>query len=298
MSKKSEKIIIQFEGGFGNQLFQYTFYRWLMKSFPEREVLADLGIFDVARPHGAKFFFEVFPKAIVKRASAYDIFTYSGKIPVLYYGPFKNKVHGLRRVINDNLLKFSKAVYYSEYGDSKEDILYRIKNGSTYFRGFFQNVVFFEEMHEQLKDVFSFPIIVSDGLGEYLESNSVSIHVRRTDYVGTEFDALNMDYYKRAVQFIDAHVDNPRYYVFSDDTGYVEREFCWLENKTIVKGHEGEDSYKDMQLMSLCKHNIIANSTFSVWAAYLNTNIEKKVVYPDIDSIRLLVMNNWIGLNV
>lgn len=298
MSRKNEKIIVQFEGGLGNQLFQYTFFRWLMEQFPEREVLADLGVFEVARPHGAKFFYEVFPRATVKRASAYDILSYSGKIPVLYYGPFRNKVHGMRRIINDNLLKYTDNVYSSNYGDSKEYLLDKIKNGCSYLQGFFQNAVFFEEMQEQLMDVFSFPCIANDGLGGELDNNSVSIHVRRTDYVGTVFDALNMDYYKRAVQYIDANVTRPRYYVFSDDTDYIEREFGWLENKTIIKGHDGEDSYKDMQLMSLCKHNIIANSTFSVWAAYLNKNTEKKVVFPDIDSFRLMAMDNWIGLNV
>ena len=94
------------------------------------------------------------------------------------------------------------------------------------------------------------------------------------------FVALGRDYYKKAVEHIKERVSDPRFFIFSDDCDFVRDEFTWLDNKCVVSGNEGDSSYLDMQLMSLCKHNIIANSTFSQWGALLNNNEDHITVYP------------------
>ena len=76
--------------------------------------------------------------------------------------------------------------------------------------------------------------------------------------------------------------DNIQYFIFSDDIEYAKMYFSNLKNAEYVSGNRKEDSYRDMQLMSLCKHNIIANSTFSYWGAFLNRNVEKVVIAPRI----------------
>ena len=116
-------------------------------------------------------------------------------------------------------------------------------------------------------------------------TESVSIHVRRGDYLGkyaSDFIALGREYYERAVAYIEERVESPTYYIFSDDIEFVEQEFAWLKSYVIITGNEGNDSFRDMQLMSLCKHNIIANSTFSQWGAFLNQNEGHITVYPRV----------------
>ncbi len=116
-------------------------------------------------------------------------------------------------------------------------------------------------------------------------TDSVSIHVRRGDYLGkyaSDFIALGREYYERATDYIEERVESPTYYIFSDDIDFVKQEFSWLKSYVVVTGNEGNDSFRDMQLMSLCKHNIIANSTFSQWGAFLNQNAGHITVYPQV----------------
>ena len=134
--------------------------------------------------------------------------------------------------------------------------------------------------------------------------NSVSIHVRRGDYLnGYYYETLgkicDIAYYQRAIGTIKERVDNPHFYIFSDDPDYVTENLT-IENATFVNFNRGNDSWQDMYLMSQCKHNIIANSTFSWWGAWLNNNPQKVVVAPshwfanmDNDEI---VLPEWIRL--
>lgn len=118
---------------------------------------------------------------------------------------------------------------------------------------------------------------------EMSQQNSVSIHVRRGDYLTTyssDFIALGREYYEKAAAYIEQHVESPVYYIFSDDSEFAEVEFKWLQNYVVVTGNDGNNSYRDMQLMSRCKHNIIANSTFSQWGAFLNQNEGHITIYP------------------
>ena len=73
---------------------------------------------------------------------------------------------------------------------------------------------------------------------------------------------------------------DPKFFIFSEDADFVEKEFAWLSDKTIVNINSGNDSYRDMQLMTKCKANIIANSTFSQWASILNENSDHITIYP------------------
>ncbi len=139
---------------------------------------------------------------------------------------------------------------------------------------------------------------------EIKSCDSVSIHVRRGDYLSSTYEnmfvALGRDYYEKAVNYIKERVDNPRFFVFSDDGDFVMKEFTWLENKCIVTGNDGDESYRDMQLMSLCKHNVIANSTFSQWGALLNENEGHITVYPaaylkDRDN-EVKKMQDWVRI--
>lgn len=112
-------------------------------------------------------------------------------------------------------------------------------------------------------------------------TNSISIHVRRGDFLTDGFGGIcTKEYYEKALSYMDEHVSNPHYFVFSDDMEW-SKENLKCENITFVDIHHGKDSWKDMMLMSRCKHNLNSNSTFSWWGAWLNKNKNKIVIVPN-----------------
>ena len=113
-----------------------------------------------------------------------------------------------------------------------------------------------------------------------MESNSVSLHIRRGDYLDNDINcSLGLPYYNEAIKFINTNISNPSYFVFSDDIEWA-KENIKQEQMEFIGWNKGGNSYIDMQLMSSCKHNIIANSSFSWWAAWLNSNPDKKIAAP------------------
>ena len=116
--------------------------------------------------------------------------------------------------------------------------------------------------------------------------NSVSMHFRHGDYVFDEktnkkHGVLTLDYYKRAIDIIKSKIDNPVFFMFSDDKEWVAENAKFNCQTVFVDNNYFGSGHKDMRLMSLCKSNIIANSTFSWWGAYLNLNPEKTVIAPE-----------------
>jgi len=137
--------------------------------------------------------------------------------------------------------------------------------------------------------------------------NSVSIHVRRSDYVSDQktYDfhgVCGLDYYKKAISLIAEKTNNPHFFIFSDDPDWCKSNFR-LQSSTIYVTHNlGVKDYEDMRLMSACKHNIIANSSFSWWGAWLNSNPNKIVMAPkkwfcdkSIDT-KDLIPQDWIKI--
>ena len=143
-------------------------------------------------------------------------------------------------------------------------------------------------------------------LNEIENSNSISIHIRRGDYMSPE--NYNMygciatpTYYKKAIKVIEEKVENPTFFVFSNDMDWVKKNIQINSRVFYIDINSGNGSYKDMQLMSNCKHNIIANSSFSWWGAWLNENKNKIVIAPkkwinreDVDSDKIeLFCEGW-----
>ena len=112
-------------------------------------------------------------------------------------------------------------------------------------------------------------------------TNSVSIHIRRGDFLTDGFGGIcTKEYYDKAREHINNNIENPFYFIFSDDMEWA-KENIKGENVSFVDIHHGKDSWKDMMLISRCKHNINANSTFSWWGAWLNSNEGKIVIVPN-----------------
>jgi len=119
---------------------------------------------------------------------------------------------------------------------------------------------------------------------DILSQNSISIHIRKGDYLlekhyKTFGCVCDLEYYQEAVSYICERVDKPVFYIFSNDFGWVKDNII-LDNAVYVDWNNDNDSWMDMCLMTHCKHNIISNSTFSWWGAWLNNYKNKIVVRP------------------
>jgi len=172
-------------------------------------------------------------------------------------------------------------IYYEDvFNHKKENCLYQ---------GTWQSEKYFPHVTELIKQEFRFK---EELLSEYTKSiaykikgrNSVAIHIRRGDYLNKEYGngftgCTDICYYKKAINYMYEKLDNPIFYVFSDDSEYAKKHFSG-SNMEVVDGNKGVDSWQDMYLMSICSHNIIANSSFSWWGAFLNANSEKIVIAP------------------
>lgn len=156
------------------------------------------------------------------------------------------------------------------------------------YRGYMQSEKYFVHNRSLILDLFAPPVEISDYINSkyrsLLKANTLAIHVRRGDYVGLSdhHPVVSADYYVKATKYITDKTDIESYVVFSDDINYCKKLFGDSDEIVYI---EREEDYIDLYLMSLCKHNIIANSTFSWWGAWLNQNPDKIVVAPQ----------NWFG---
>ena len=154
--------------------------------------------------------------------------------------------------------------------------------------GYWQSERYFGSYEKQIRSDFRFIESLDKKNKNILnvinKSNSVSIHARRGDYelnkkIKEYHGLLSVAYYKKAIEIINKIIINPTYFVFSDDPEWVKNSLK-INNATYIDWNKGLRSHIDMQLMSNCKHNIIANSSFSWWGAWLNNNPNKIVVAP------------------
>ena len=159
-----------------------------------------------------------------------------------------------------------------------------------YFSGAFQSYRYFEDYRQKLLKEFAFDTTKLSEQTKHMAikinaTNSVSIHVRRGDYMSPLwYENLgcicDIAYYQRAIAEMERHVKEPHYFVFSDDIDYV-RDNLKLPNAEYVNFNHATDSWQDMYLISQCRHHIIANSSFSWWGAWLDKSDEKVVIAPN-----------------
>lgn len=176
--------------------------------------------------------------------------------------------------------------------------------------GYWQSECYFEQIENSIRNVFAFDEKMlneqtKNCLKELCKNNAVSLHVRRGDYLlsynaGTFCNISDTQYYSKAIELLLSKTVDPAFYVFSDDIEWVINNLTLPENTIFVDWNKGKDSWQDMFLMSVCKHNIIANSSFSWWGAWLNKNKNKIVIAP-MQWMRLipapdLVPTTWIRI--
>ena len=153
-------------------------------------------------------------------------------------------------------------------------------NSNTKLFGYFQSEKFFLNHREQVLDLFEIDEFTKnylyDKYKKELALDNCSLHVRRGDYLGlpNHHPTQSPSYYKESVEMIGPE---KHFLIFSDDIFWCKKNFDFIPNKTFVCDNQ---DYQELYLMSLCKNNIICNSTFSWWGAWLNTNEHKKIISP------------------
>ena len=258
-------IIIKIKGGLGNQLFQYAVGRALALHH-RLPLKLDLTIFKTYKLH--RYLLDQF--AIQAEIATEDeIIKLKGRNNVLFSALRKA---GL--VKRKSYLKEKRSSYF----DASV-----FKNDDVYLDGYWQNELYFSDIREELlRDLTSISSMSELGV-VYMEgikkSNSVSLHVRRGNYLNLKnFNVLDINYYMKAVEYMRKNVEKPTFYIFSDDLEWCKNSLGFLDNCIFVDSTKTE--IDDLKLMSFCKHNIIANSSFSWWGAWLNQNCKKTVIAP------------------
>ena len=264
-------IIIQMSGGLGNQMFQYALYLKLKKL--GREVKFDSTssyIRDNARPIQLAVFNIQYPEATKE-----ELIEMTDSSMLL-----KDRIR--------RKLKGRKSKEYREEGFGYDPVV--LTQDPAYLVGTFQSELYFQDMKEQIREVFRFDQSVMQqetlAMKDTIKSTtSVSIHVRRGDYLNAEevYGEICTDaYYDGAIKYMLEKYPDATFYLFTNDLTWADffvnaRPFA---NIVVVKDNTEYTGYLDMYLMKHCKHNIIANSSFSWWAAWLNSHQEKTVIAP------------------
>ncbi|MCX6730649.1 MAG: alpha-1,2-fucosyltransferase, partial [Candidatus Roizmanbacteria bacterium] len=263
-------IIINLTGGLGNQMFQYAFGRYLsLKHKTELKYHFTNALFNTQRAFALDVFNIKASKATNKDLRMFGIAS-NRYINRIFY--LLDERYGIQ--FNQNIVTQRSPHIFA-------DALRNIPDNS-YVQGFFNDERFFKGIEETIRKDFT-PKIPLDKknkkiIDEMKQVNSVSIHVRRGDYITNKANAksmgfLGLNYYRNAINKISNTVQNPYFYIFSDDIDWCKTNLTSLtKNITFINHNSGKNSYKDLLLMATCKQSIIANSTFSWWGGWLNQN--------------------------
>ena len=290
----ADYIIVRLQGGLGNQMFQYTFGRALsMRS--GMELYLDPSSLNLKKNRGYQL----------------DAFTLSAK----FADP--EKIQSLitpHFAIRKKLWKVLKIPFkYADTHILEKDFPYdkdiASRKTSAYFDGYWQTEKYFSDCKEFIRRDFSFRdeevLRRHVQYEEVLNSNSVSIHIRRGDYVKNpkyrkRLYVCKLEYYKNAMKFLAERFENLTFYIASDDHEWVKHNFVLSKQVRLI---ESENALSDFYIMSRCRHNIISNSSFSWWAAWLNPNESKQVLAPDIwfnpcakIDFRDIVPDSWVKI--
>lgn len=265
-------IIAKLQGGLGNQLFQYAAARALAERYKTTLKVDFSGHKnDIARSFKLSFF-NIKTELIARQ----EIVSFKKRYNQGLIGKLINK---LPFQLNRHYFREPHFYYTSKFLELPDNI---------YLEGYWQSEKYFVSIEEIIKREVvlkkEYEVPNKEVLDTINQTNSVSLHVRRGDYVANP-TTLKMhgicteEYYRQAIVYIKERVANPYFFIFSDDPEWVKNNLK-LTNQYRIVSSEGYTDYQELSLMSQCKHHIIANSSFSWWGARLGKNPEKIVIAP------------------
>jgi len=272
------KLIVNLLGGLGNQMFQYATAKALAQH-KESVLFLDVEDFKHYELHR-------FELTDVFKLSSFELAAEKDFRDVLSWQSFQQ----LRKALKSPKLSWFRNEHYVVEPFFQYWSNLRGSPANAYLIGYWQSEKYFQDYEDIIRKDFTF-IKPLEGLnlqlsGQMNQSDSVSLHIRRGDYVSNPetlktHGVCSLSYYQDAVKFVSGKVANPNFYVFSDDIAWA-KDHLKIDFPCEYIGHNtGAESYRDMQLMSICKHHIIANSSFSWWGAWLDGRNDKIVIAPN-----------------
>lgn len=296
-------IVVRLMGGLGNQMFQYAMGRrvaeesgtplkldlsWFLEQAQRNSDTTrsyELGVFNISATIASK---EELARFKVSRGRFARVFERLTRLFLPSTRP---------NILRERQFAFDASIL-GNYPDA-------------YLDGYWQSEKYFKAVEPVIRAEFAFtkhPDSKNRELAEKIVGvDAVSLHVRRGDYVLNPathnfHGTCSLDYYREAISLISQTVSNPHFFIFSDDLAWVKQNLVLEFPATYVTHNQGDKSYEDLRLMSLCKHHIIANSSFSWWGAWLASNKRQTVIAPakwfnraDIDTSDL-IPENWIRI--
>jgi len=268
-------IIVKIIGGLGNQMFQYAAGRQLA-AINNTALKLDISDF---RNYNLRYYgLSVFN---IKELFATQEETQLYKEPES--GAFKKKIKKLLR--RPSKLGITH-IREKQYNFSPEILTLP---APLYLDGYWQSEKYFLGIADIIRKEFTVKLPQTDKnmeLGQQITScESVSLHVRRGDYVTDEktktiHGTCDLAYYEHCIEGLTKKIHHPHFFIFSDDPDWTEKNLKMTHPATFVSHNDAEKSYEDLRLMSQCRHHIIANSSFSWWGAWLNPHQDKIVYAP------------------
>lgn len=274
-------ILVNLSGGLGNQMFQFALYTKL-KSMGKKPILVKNHVVHSMRS--------------MNRCTIFDAFKLDKKYSV-YKVENNNRI---KRVFERCFVKCFNILYTQyrerEVGLFDENVL---SCENCYLDGYWQTDKYFSDCRSELISAFTLkhPLDEKNNLilSKIKQSSiAISVHVRLGDYTTVEAHQIygnicTLDYYEKAFDYFENKYENPIFFIFSNEPNKVSESFK-SHNFFIINTNDENTGFIDMFLMSQCQHNIIANSSFSWWGAWLNENPNKEVVAPKkwINSRRMI----------
>ena len=285
---QATKLITRIKGGLGNQLFCYASARRLALVNNAELVIDDVSGFSYDKKYKRSYALDVF-NIQARKASPSERFLPLERIRraiikrISQYFPL-----GERRYILQNSVKFLPEL-----------LELKLQGGMTYFDGFGQSERYFLDVEEVIRD----DLEISPPRDEFNQemakkirpSEAVALHVRWFDSHDSEsHNNISIEYYSKAIKKILEEINQPHFFIFSDNADATKDKLESIMaglNKTFVNHNKTEEmAYADLWLMSLCKHFVIANSTFGWWAAWLGEEKgESRVIVP---ALKIPAANN------
>ena len=295
-------IIVKLMGGLANQMFQYAAGRSLAIKRGSELKLDNLTYFEDQPPENTPRHYELecYPIA-AKLISAKDLATIKQvgqPVPKSLFAKFGRRPSLVRLDEHSEPFQSFQPRFFSQTDD-------------VYLDGHWQNEKYFADIRNKLLTELTpkqLSTYTQKLAGEIKGENSVAIHVRRGDYISNKHankfhGVMEADYYQEALEQIAKQVGKVRCYVFSDDIAWCKDSLTLDSSAVYVTGNGPERGCEDIYLMQQCSHDVIANSSFSWWGAWLNNNPGKIVVAPKnwfrdkIANKKMhIVPDNWIRL--
>ena len=270
-----ESVITHLIGGLGNQMFQYAAGYALSRRL-SATLKFDVSDFSSYKLHNGLELLNIF-NCPLELASQHEIEAILGR---------RTNIGILRRFI---LLAYKhlrpQHIAIDRY---RPEDLFNVET-PVYIKGYWQSERYFKDYSQEIRGIFTFRPAMGDQnletVRQILDGNSISIHVRRGDYVtnlkaAAELGVTPISFYRSAISYVESRLPSPRFFVFSDDPDWAKSNLRTGFPTEYINHNHGSCSFFDMQLMSRCRHHIITNSSFSWWGAWLNPSHEKIVIGP------------------